>query len=114
MNDRKMTRYIVGLIILWVVVVATLFGMAVLIQYKLENPTNISTKVNETKNNLVLYDTNVLEESNMFCPFCGSNVIAVNKEIVCRNETCEVYGLPVRILQYDDYMNTDIENNLDK
>ena len=47
---------------------------------------------NNTDNNQSEY---VLQEYNMFCPFCGSSVIAVNYNIVCRNIECEMYGLPV-------------------
>lgn len=47
---------------------------------------------NNTSNNQSEY---VLQEYNMFCPFCGSSVIAINYNIVCRNIECEMYGLPV-------------------
>jgi len=115
MNGKQLAKWYVGLVILWVVVVATLFGMSVLIQYRLETPdTRQKETTNEEDNNIVVYDIGVLEESNMFCPYCGVSVVAVNEEIVCRNEMCEVYGLPVRVLKYDDYVNVNSDNNLDE
>ena len=115
MNGKQLAKWYIGLVILWVVVVATLFGMSVLIQYRLETPdTRQKETTNEEDNNIVVYDIGVLEESNMFCPYCGVSVVAVNEEIVCRNEMCEVYGLPVRVLKYDDYVNVNSDNNLDE
>ena len=115
MNGKQLAKWYVGLVILWVVVVATLFGMSVLIQYRLETPdTRQKETTNEEDNNIVVYDIGVLEESNMFCPYCGVSVVAVNEEIVCRNEMCEVYGLPVRVLKYDDYVKVNSDNNLDE
>lgn len=116
MNGKQLAKWYVGLVILWIVVVATLFGMSALIQYRLETPNTIETETSETTNeednDVVVYDTGVLEESNMFCPYCGSNVTAINEEIVCRNEMCEVYGLPVRVLKHDDYVNVNGSGNL--
>lgn len=56
---------------------------------------------NNTGNNQSEY---VLQEYNMFCPFCGSSVIAVNYNIVCRNIECEMYGLPVCVSKCVDGM----------
>lgn len=115
MNGKQLAKWYVGLVILWVMVVATLFGMSVLIQYRLETPDTIQKETtNEEDNNIAVYDIGVLEESNMFCPYCGVGVVAVNEEIVCRNEMCEVYGLPVRVLKYDDYVSVNSDNNLDE
>lgn len=55
-------------------------------------PAQVQVNNNNTGNNQSEY---VLQEYNMFCPFCGSSVIAVNYNIVCRNIECEMYGLPV-------------------
>lgn len=52
-------------------------------------------------------DNYVLQESELYCPFCGDKNIAVNNEIVCRNESCGKYGLPIMVydrsikLQYE-------------
>ena len=46
---------------------------------------------------VIVYDDVVLNEHDMFCPFCGESTIATNGEIVCRNEDCEVYGIPVHV-----------------
>ena len=50
-------------------------------------------------------DDYVLQESELYCPFCGNLTIAVNKEIVCRNESCDKYGLPVMV--YDEIFEKD-------
>lgn len=114
MNGKQLVKWYIGLVVLWIIVITTLFGMSALIQYRLEAsnitqteaPTEI--KSDETYD---LYNTGILEEKNMFCPYCGVFVIAVNGEVVCRNEMCEVYGLPVRVIKYDGYMNIDADNS---
>lgn len=43
----------------------------------------------------VVTDSTVLVEGRASCPSCGAETWAVNGEIVCRNEDCDAYGLPV-------------------
>lgn len=38
-----------------------------------------------------------LVEEFAACPTCGVETIAVNGEVVCRDERCAAYGLPVRV-----------------
>lgn len=47
----------------------------------------------------IIYDSasSELQETTAFCPVCGSETIALNDEIVCRNEDCQNYGLAVSI-----------------
>lgn len=42
-------------------------------------------------------DSGALVEERAFCPVCGSETWAVNDEIVCRDEGCRAYGLPVKV-----------------
>lgn len=114
MNGKQLARWHIGLVVLWIIIIATLFGMSALIQYRLETSNTTQTeapteiKPDETYD---VYNTGILEEKNMFCPYCGVAVIAVNEEVVCRNEMCEVYGLPVRVIKYGGYMNIDADNS---
>lgn len=114
MNGKQLVKWYIGLVVLWIIVITTLFGMSALIQYRLETSNTTHTEApTEIKpyETYDVYNTSVLEEKNMFCPYCGVAVIAVNGEVVCRNEMCEVYGLPVRVIKYDDYMNIDADNS---
>ena len=54
-------------------------------------------------------DSTVLKEHNMFCPFCGADTIAMNGEIVCRNNDCDMYGLPIRVAKCDNSMDGNCE-----
>lgn len=63
---------------------------------------------NHTDNNQFEY---ILQEYNMFCPFCGSSVIAVNYNIVCRNIECEMYGFPVCVSKCVDGVDNHDEDN---
>lgn len=47
----------------------------------------------------MIYDSDVIQESDLFCPFCGESTTAMNNEVVCRNESCDKYGLPVFIYE---------------
>lgn len=47
----------------------------------------------------VVTDSAVLVEERASCPSCGAETWAVNGEIVCRNEECGAYGLPVVLAQ---------------
>lgn len=42
-------------------------------------------------------DSGELIERKAFCPWCGFETWAMNGEIVCRNEYCESYGIPVKV-----------------
>lgn len=69
--------------------------------------TNISNvEEGKTENYIpIIYDSNVIQESDLFCPFCGEPTTAMNNEVVCRNEACDRYGLPVVI--YDVLYNNE-------
>lgn len=63
-----------------------------------------SENVNQTENIehnelATVYDSpsSVLVEHEERCPECGNASIAVNDEIVCRNEGCPNYGIAVTI-----------------
>lgn len=43
----------------------------------------------------VVTDSTALVEWRASCPTCGEETWAVNGEIVCRNEECGSYGMPV-------------------
>lgn len=92
-----------------------LFGVVFLFlitsTYAVVNNHNSSVQI-QTNNNTDSNQTeHILQEYNMYCPFCGSSVIAVNYNIVCRNTECEMYGLPVCVSKCVDGMDNHDEDN---
>lgn len=42
-------------------------------------------------------DSGELVERRAFCPTCGAETWAMNREVVCRNEGCAMYGVAVEV-----------------
>lgn len=105
MLKYKKSVYVLG------VIAAILFLCMFWILISCANTSNVTTNItNEGEIEMpTVYDSVVLRETNMFCPFCGDDTVAVNGEIVCRNESCEMYGLPVRVAKYDGSMDGNYE-----
>lgn len=84
-----------------VMVACMLFFVIMIVLLITNSVTDVQSKDNtsyqEQEQEVVVYDDVVLNEHDMFCPFCGESTIATNGEIVCRNEDCEVYGIPVHV-----------------
>lgn len=81
-----------------------LYGMSFCFWEIYTNTSN--TEEGKTENSIpIIYDSNVIQESDLFCPFCGEPTTATNNEVVCRNEECDRYGLPVVI--YDVLYNNE-------
>lgn len=97
------------LVYVLVIIAIILFSCMIWLLINCVTTDTINEKETVTVETPIIYDSVVLKEHNMFCPFCGTDTIATNGEIVCRNDECEMYGLPVRVAKCDDSMDGDCE-----
>lgn len=96
----KYTGHMIG----FLVVIACIICVC-LVWVCLTTPNTYNSEYNDVQYCASIIDDNVLQESELYCPFCGNLTIAVNNEIVCRNESCDKYGLPVMV--YDEIFEKD-------
>lgn len=92
-NDDK-----AGIIVMLLFII--LFAFVMVIDFGLLNNSQTENLgAIKSKGLATVYDspTNTLVEHEGSCPECGNVSIAVNDEIVCRNEDCPNYGLAVHI-----------------
>ena len=61
----------------------------------------LSTKPAEVpdRSEMILYDSPVttMVETSGFCSSCGKEAYGFNRQIVCNNQNCDLYGLAVDI-----------------